>query len=491
MAIEPTQTLNAFADMVARQGGGLIFYQNRVFPVNSSEFITAARKVDGYHPFTVSIYNSSTSTDAVSLTLLVNPSDITIGNVAITSNSYTREGWVSTIWGNQQTTIAGSGDTAGFYIPEAGLTNKDRRSSLAFIDFQTLIAMFKNNGYYFLTAPSDQSLWKDGFSRVINVMDSIKIDYDGTTYIGSFSTFSVDDSAENPYKMTYNFEFVVSAFNDDTIEGHVRKNGNEYSSRVVLDIQGQDTSFSRTARMDTSELNENFRYDRVPRERVHESYMNLTGPAIRDRSRVDVYKPYIARNLPKIAYEDLPESTRSAVRSKANSLNLTEEQLAGFLTHESAATWDTRVQAETSTAQGIGQWTEGTVIDMVAYMKKNKLLPQSSNIRTPSQLVQEFNTIEKQLGLIDVYIDMRQVKGRSLRDRINEAPPEERLEVMLVGWFYPDYVLEPRDKVFPPEVLRDNPGIYTPNDYINFVNKRIRSLERRAKARTTTQDGEE
>jgi len=262
MALDSRNTLIAFQNMVARQGGGLIFLDNKVYNVDSSEFLSATKFIEEAKPFTISIYNQQTNTDEVSLTLLINPEDLTIGQSTVAENSFTRRGWVTGIWGRQQITISGSGSTAGFYVQGEGLSNFNRRNSLGFISFQTLIALFKNNGYYFHDASEDPTLFKDS-SRVISVMDQIKIDYDGTSYVGAFSTFSFDDVAEMPYRMTYSLEFVASGLKGDRFEGHERFNNNELiSNKINLGDQWPSrTDLTETIRMSEEELNDHFYND--------------------------------------------------------------------------------------------------------------------------------------------------------------------------------------------------------------------------------------
>lgn len=269
MAIDSRNSLLSFKNMVARQGGGLLFMDNKAYNVDSSEFLSATKYIEDAKTFTISIYNQQTNTDEVSLTLLINPEDLTIGQSTVAANAYTRRGWVTNIWGRQQMTISGSGSTAGFYVEGEGLSNFNRRNSLGFINFQTLVALFKNNGYYFHTDSNDTTLFRDS-SRVIGVMDQIKIDYDGTSYVGSFSTFSFDDVAEMPYRMTYNLEFIASGLKGDLFEGHERLNNNEQlNNRVNIGSQWPDrTDLTEVLRMSATELNAHFYQDLVDADAV-------------------------------------------------------------------------------------------------------------------------------------------------------------------------------------------------------------------------------
>jgi hypothetical protein len=109
------------------------------------------------------------------------------------------------------------------------------------------------------------NLYKDGHSRVINVMDTIKISYDGSDYFGSFATLSLNDVAETPYRMEYTIEFMIACFGPDfdKIDGHVKKNGNELKRLPVYAVQGQNVEFDEVVKMDNNELKKWFENKRV------------------------------------------------------------------------------------------------------------------------------------------------------------------------------------------------------------------------------------
>jgi hypothetical protein len=253
----------------ARQGGGLFFDYviNGNLETGTLQRRLAAKVPADHKEFRISIYDNYTYTDVVTLVLFVNPRDFTMGQQQILSNTYTRRGWVNAAWGNQQATISISGVSAGFYFftqgKGGGLTNRYRRGSPAFLNLMDVMGMFKNNGWYFLDGVSNPSLFKDSTSRVINVMDSIKIEYDGSTYIGSFSTLTLNDVAASPYKMEYSFEFIVSSFGltFGDVDGHIAVEDNYLDNQVHLGIQGGNIGFKTVLGLDVNELNTYFPYD--------------------------------------------------------------------------------------------------------------------------------------------------------------------------------------------------------------------------------------
>lgn len=201
------------------------------------------------------------------LTLLINPQELSYGSTQIIANSYTRDGAVNSIWGQSQPTLVGSGKTAAFYGAGYGLIGANnqfntRASSLAYANAMSFIALFRNNGCVPL---SNQQITRDDTqgdtnfqeyldssssmanilsqrtaTRVVNVLDTIVVSYGGTAYLGSFNTFTLDLAAENPYNMSYSFEFVVSGLWGDKITGHLSNSANR-SAGII--IQRQGTSF--------------------------------------------------------------------------------------------------------------------------------------------------------------------------------------------------------------------------------------------------------
>jgi len=72
--------------------------------------------------------------------------------------------------------------------------------------------------------------------------------------------------------MEYSFEFSVSIFGSDpnTIDGHVKRGGNENSNKIVLGVQGKNTDFSEVIIMDKAKLNEYFSSEAASREIAEE-----------------------------------------------------------------------------------------------------------------------------------------------------------------------------------------------------------------------------
>lgn len=287
MPYDPTLTTEAFSGMVFRAGGGLVWHKKAGFyPLRSGKYITPVKYPDGYKPFEISLYNYEEDRRILTMRLIVNPRDIQIGQVWMANNTYTRAGWVTTLWGRQQSTISANGQSAAFYLANdgfrqavnaagepavnlqdqtvnEGLVNIRRKNSIGFINLQTLVAFFKNNGAYFMEDPKEQTIYKDGTNRVIYVVDSVLITYGGNEFLGSFNSFTLDEAGEDPYSIDYNFEYVISGIRGTPMEGHLRKRNrsteeerwNTENSRVIIGLQGSNTKLVETLFMDKKEQN--------------------------------------------------------------------------------------------------------------------------------------------------------------------------------------------------------------------------------------------
>ena len=265
------ETTEALQGLIKSQGGDYhTFPSDRTYPSSSSSYASAVKVPPNYKPFVISMYDVEKDEARFPLNLLVNPTDIQYGHAKVVQNSYTRKGWVSSYWGSQQRTLTVSGSTAAFYYnPQqvsasvgslrTGLTNFGRRNSLAFANLFALVSFFKRNGAYYLNGGTgDNTYWNDGTSRVIHVMDFVMISYDGCDHVGGFNTFTIEDKADNPYRINYNFEFIVSGLRGDFFDGHIRRNGNDEDARVIVSTQGDDMSLERAVEMDVEKLNEYF-----------------------------------------------------------------------------------------------------------------------------------------------------------------------------------------------------------------------------------------
>ena len=269
-----SQSIDTFEKLSKKQGGSFFLKDDRTYYA-SNQYVSTARSLRTTYGnlFKFSLYNYDTDIEEIELGLLINPTDIQVGQSFLSSNSYTRQAWVSSLWGTQQVTIACSGKAAAFFVGTnvkyqdkvfpSGLSTANRRESLGFINLLSLISLYKNNGSYFLEGNKNYSLFGGTTSRVVNVMDSILLSYDGSEFVGSFNAFTLDEDPTKPFSLSFNFEYVVSCMRGDSMEGHLRMRGNdlwsEEEDKIPISIQGFNTTYSKTVSMSVEDLNKVFK----------------------------------------------------------------------------------------------------------------------------------------------------------------------------------------------------------------------------------------
>jgi hypothetical protein len=154
----------------------------------------------------------------ITFTMLINPTNINHGKASSVFSSYTRNGYITQLWGANQDLISSTGKTAAFMVEGIGLTNVARRRSFSYVNFLSLLYAYRNNGYQFL----DPVSFKDTLTRVVNIIHGVELSYDNQTFMGHFNNFTLDESADRPYLFDYNYEFVVSSLSEDyhEVKGH-------------------------------------------------------------------------------------------------------------------------------------------------------------------------------------------------------------------------------------------------------------------------------
>jgi len=495
-------TLRAFDQMLERTGGSLHISDGNQDKTGIDNPLSGLRIPDGRKLFEVSIYNLETRTKEINLCLFVNPTDIQFGQVYLANNAYTRIGYVNTLWGQQQMTVTANGKSAAFYIladnNQGGITNYYRRNSVAFKNLFTLMAIFKNNGAHFLSSTSDQSIFKDGSSRVINVLDAVRIDYDGSSYLGAFNTFVVNDNADKPFTLEYNFEFVVSDLITDRatspIEGHIRKGNNANVTEPSFATQGFNTRFDEVVKMNAVELNEHFMMEDRPSLPGTGFHDNLRGQgsesSIYGSSNLNSKRRY---KLNKYLNEN-PE-VKAQTEVTAQQMGISPTQLQAIIHFESAGTWSPDVNNARSSAVGLGQWINASAVQMAdELLSRGKINEYERNLikGNPNQasalLITMFPEPAQQVELYDVYASVTRVSGgRTLKQAIQEAETaEDKFNTYMVGHFRPAYVGVDENTPFPKNVQTANPGIETPKDYTDKVSKIVKNMAQNEATDVTT-----
>ena len=353
-------TIDSIGSLIPRRGGSLNF-SYAPESLDFTNWAATANIPNDFIPFSMAIIDSVTREDVVSLIMMINPKDFSVTQPFGVSTANTRYGWVNTLWGNQQATISASGLTAGFYYisgdGSGGLTNFRRKNSLSFMNLLSIVSMFKNNAYYYMDGQDTPTMFKDGTSRVINVMDIVRLSFDGSDYIGNFNSFSLSDLVENPYRMEYNFEFSVSIFGSDpnSIDGHIKQKGNEKNNKITTAIQGRNTHFDETVGMDETELKNNFPPEKAPEK---EYFLDPTNP---------INKDYKSTASTKMKISNIPNAYRADILSAVDVVNKTAKykvdpnMIAGIISQESVGD---QYAVSSAGAKGLMQLTDSTARDM-------------------------------------------------------------------------------------------------------------------------------
>ena len=136
----------------------------------------------------------------------VNPSELSITYAKTVSRIQTMGGFVEQGWGDDAQEISMSMNSGAFIRPYVGvsaITNPDyggtRRQTIAYDKYLDLLALFHNNGMVY------------GINGQVIQAGIISLYFDNAIYYGWFTSFTVTESAENPYKLDLQANFTVDS----------------------------------------------------------------------------------------------------------------------------------------------------------------------------------------------------------------------------------------------------------------------------------------
>ena len=118
------------------------------------------------------------------LTLLINPNNLSIGQTAAYDVVLAREGQVTSHWGHNQITITGGGKSPAFVNTIEGLSATalwkqgfQRKGTLGYAHMMSLVAFFKNNGYQYLSKTDNNATLKGGLTQTRSARSIIVLNY--------------------------------------------------------------------------------------------------------------------------------------------------------------------------------------------------------------------------------------------------------------------------------------------------------------------------
>ena len=144
--------------------------------------------------------------DGYKLVLFVNPNSLSLKYTRTVERMQTRGGFVEQHWGDGPSSLDLQASTGGFMrlytglsnITSPGETGGSRRETLAYDSYLDMLALFHNGGSVY-----------DAEGNVA-LQGIIKIIFDGGVYRGWFNSFSVEESAVNPYRFTMSGSLDIS-----------------------------------------------------------------------------------------------------------------------------------------------------------------------------------------------------------------------------------------------------------------------------------------
>ncbi len=106
-------------------------------------------------------------------------------------------GFVEQLWGDELSEISCEASTGGFINLYTGLSSVMRRETIAWDRFQDLQDLYHNNGSVY-----------DPFGNIV-LQGKIMLLYDRGTYLGTFRSFSYEETDTSPFSFTLSFSFKV------------------------------------------------------------------------------------------------------------------------------------------------------------------------------------------------------------------------------------------------------------------------------------------
>ncbi len=131
------------------------------------------------------------------LILHVNPKSLDENFTKKIERFQTRGGFVEQHWWEELTEMSAEASTGSFMNIKTGLTSLLRRETIAWDRFQDLYDLYRNNG----------SLYDPQGNIVLQ--GKVMLLYDRGTYLGTFRSFSRDETDENPFAFNVSWSFKV------------------------------------------------------------------------------------------------------------------------------------------------------------------------------------------------------------------------------------------------------------------------------------------
>lgn len=127
----------------------------------------------------------------------INPNNFNIAYAKKIHRYQTFNSYVEEYWGDELDTVTCQGSTGAFISEELGLDSVGRLNTKAYLKFQDILDVYRNNGCIY-----------NNKGRVLQ-KGKIIMFFDPGTYLGYFENFNYSESADSPFRFTFDFTFKV------------------------------------------------------------------------------------------------------------------------------------------------------------------------------------------------------------------------------------------------------------------------------------------
>lgn len=131
------------------------------------------------------------------LVLHVNPSSLEESMEQRVERIQTRGGFVEQHWGSQLTQLSADASTGAFMNIYTGLTSVLRQKTIAWDRYRDLYDLFNNNGSV-----------HDPYGKIV-LQGHVLLMYDRGNYLGTFRSFSMEETADAPFSFKLTWSFTV------------------------------------------------------------------------------------------------------------------------------------------------------------------------------------------------------------------------------------------------------------------------------------------
>lgn len=132
------------------------------------------------------------------LVMHVNPQNYSEQHNKKIERIQTRGGFVEQHWGDDLTEISADGSTGAFMNIYTGLSSVLRQRTIAWDRYRDLHDLFRNDGALY-----------DPYGNIV-LQGNIMLMYDRGTYLGTFRSFEVEETDDQPYAFKVSWTFKVN-----------------------------------------------------------------------------------------------------------------------------------------------------------------------------------------------------------------------------------------------------------------------------------------